>query len=189
MARASSTSATASRAQYCIDVNAHALARYAALCQDEGHRADRRARGADGRRPLDRTLLRGHDRARCTRCSTELFAAAVCVEGMLLKPNMVIPGKKYEGGQGVARGDRRRDDPVLPGDRARRGARHRVPLRRPGRRGGHREPRRDEQARPAPVADLVLVRPRVAGRRRWRRGEGRTRTPERARRRTSTGRG
>ena len=33
----------------CIHANAHALARYAALCQEAQHRADRRAGGADGR--------------------------------------------------------------------------------------------------------------------------------------------
>ena len=44
----------------CIMANAHALARYAALCQDGADRADRRARGADGRRSRHRPLLRGH---------------------------------------------------------------------------------------------------------------------------------
>ena len=40
----------------CISANAHALARYAALCQAGRHRADRRARGADGRRSRHRPL-------------------------------------------------------------------------------------------------------------------------------------
>ena len=44
----------------CINANAHALARYAALCQDGADRADRRAGSADGRRPRHRPLLRGH---------------------------------------------------------------------------------------------------------------------------------
>ena len=44
----------------CVNANAHALARYAALCQDARHRADRRARSADGRRPRHRPLRRGH---------------------------------------------------------------------------------------------------------------------------------
>ena len=46
----------------CVKANAHALARYAALCQEAAHRAHRRARGADGRRSFDphhRPLLRG----------------------------------------------------------------------------------------------------------------------------------
>ena len=45
---------------YCVDTNAHALARYAALCQEAGARPDRRARGAHGRRPHHRALRRGH---------------------------------------------------------------------------------------------------------------------------------
>ena len=79
--------------QYCIDVNAHALARYAALCQEAGivpivepevlmdgdahHRARRRDVTAD--------VLAGAVRTSCTR-STVRF------EGTLLKPNMVLPG-------------------------------------------------------------------------------------------------
>ena len=34
---------------YCVDANAHALARYAALCQEGGVRSHRRARGSHGR--------------------------------------------------------------------------------------------------------------------------------------------
>ena len=44
----------------CVNANAHALARYAALCQERRHRADRRAGSADGRRPRHRPLRRGH---------------------------------------------------------------------------------------------------------------------------------
>ena len=40
---------------------------------------------------------------------------------------------------------------------------HRLPLRRPVRRGRDRAPQRDERARAASVAALVLVRPRAAG--------------------------
>ena len=43
----------------CIRANTHALARYAALCQAAQHRADRRARSADGRRSRHRPLRRG----------------------------------------------------------------------------------------------------------------------------------
>ena len=45
---------------YCIWTNAHALARFAALVAGGRPRADRRARGADGRRPLDRDELPRH---------------------------------------------------------------------------------------------------------------------------------
>jgi fructose-bisphosphate aldolase class I len=79
--------------QYCIDVNAHALARYAALCQDEGLV------------PIvePEVLMDGdHTIARCAAVSTKtlktVFAALktqrVQLDGMLLKPNMIVPGKK-----------------------------------------------------------------------------------------------
>ncbi|MFY9587109.1 MAG: class I fructose-bisphosphate aldolase [Actinomycetota bacterium] len=78
---------------YCIDVNAHALARYASLCQDEGLV------------PIvePEVLMDGdHDIDRCFEVTTntltvvfeELAAQRVDFEGMLLKPNMVVPGKK-----------------------------------------------------------------------------------------------
>jgi fructose-bisphosphate aldolase class I len=79
--------------QYCIDVNAHALARYAALCQDEGLV------------PIvePEVLMDGdHTIARCSQVSTKtlktVFAALkaqrVELSGILLKPNMIVPGKK-----------------------------------------------------------------------------------------------
>lgn len=80
---------------YAIHANAHALARYAALCQE-----------------LDivpivepEVLMDGaHNIERCEVVTsrvleavfTELDAHRVLFEGMLLKPNMVIPGKKCE---------------------------------------------------------------------------------------------
>lgn len=80
---------------YAIKANAHALARYAALCQE-----------------LDivpivepEVLMDGeHTIERCETVTsrvlevvfTELDAHGVIFEGMLLKPNMVIPGKKCE---------------------------------------------------------------------------------------------
>jgi fructose-bisphosphate aldolase class I len=84
--------------QYCIDVNAHALARYAALCQDEGIV------------PIvePEVLMDGdHSIERCSTVTTAtlhtvfdtLIAQRVELDGMLLKPNMVIPGKKFAGGQ------------------------------------------------------------------------------------------
>jgi fructose-bisphosphate aldolase class I len=83
--------------QYCIDVNAHALARYAALCQDEGIV------------PIvePEVLMDGeHSIERCATVTTDtlhtvfeaLMAQRVQLDEMLLKPNMVIPGKKYSGG-------------------------------------------------------------------------------------------
>ena len=78
--------------RFCIDANAHALARYAALCQeagivpivepevlmDGGHTIDRCA-------DVTRTTL--------TSLFFHLHAHGVVLEGTLLKPNMVIAGK------------------------------------------------------------------------------------------------
>src|SRR5579885_1209310 len=77
----------------CISANAHALARYAALCQDEGIV------------PIvePEVLMDGdHDIDRCAEVTTwvlketfqQLFYNRVALEGMVLKPNMAVPGKK-----------------------------------------------------------------------------------------------
>jgi fructose-bisphosphate aldolase class I len=77
----------------CINANAHALARYAALCQDEGIV------------PIvepEVLMDGGHDIDRCYDITEwmlktvfeELYYARVALEGMVLKPNMAISGKK-----------------------------------------------------------------------------------------------
>jgi fructose-bisphosphate aldolase class I len=77
----------------CIRTNTHALARYAALCQDEGIV------------PIvePEVLMDGdHDIDRCYQVTEmmlklqfeELYFQRVALEGMVLKPNMVVPGKK-----------------------------------------------------------------------------------------------
>jgi len=77
----------------CINSNAHALARYAALCQDEDIV------------PIvePEVLMDGdHDIDRCEALTEwvlktvyeELYYAKVQLEGTVLKPNMVVPGKK-----------------------------------------------------------------------------------------------
>ena len=77
---------------YCLDVNAHALARYAALCQEEGLV------------PIvepEVLMDRDHTIERCYSVTIEtleqvfdaLHAQRVELEGMLLKPNMIVPGK------------------------------------------------------------------------------------------------
>jgi fructose-bisphosphate aldolase class I len=77
----------------CVHANAHALARYAALCQQ--------AQIVPIVEP--EVLMDGdHDIARCYGVTTwvlketfqELYYAGVALEGMVLKPNMVIAGKK-----------------------------------------------------------------------------------------------
>ena len=77
---------------YCIQVNAHALARYAALCQEQGivpivepevlMDADNDIETCY--RATRRTLHKVFD---------ELYHQRVDLEGMLLKPNMVLSGK------------------------------------------------------------------------------------------------
>jgi fructose-bisphosphate aldolase class I len=77
----------------CISANAHALARYAALCQDEGIV------------PIvepEVLMDSDHDIDRCYKITEwtlktvfeQLYYARVALEGMVLKPNMVVPGKK-----------------------------------------------------------------------------------------------
>jgi fructose-bisphosphate aldolase class I len=77
---------------YCIEVNAHALARYAALCQEQGlvpivepevlMDADNDIETCY--RATKRTLHKTFD---------ELYHQRVDLQGILLKPNMVISGK------------------------------------------------------------------------------------------------
>jgi fructose-bisphosphate aldolase class I len=75
----------------CIEANAHALARYAALCQEAGLV------------PVvePEVLMDGeHTLARCGEVTEEvlrtvfdqLYTQGVMLEGMILKPNMVLPG-------------------------------------------------------------------------------------------------
>ena len=77
----------------CVRANAHALARYAALCQDEGLV------------PIvepEVLMDGGHDIDRCVEVTRlvlketfqELFVNRVALEGIVLKPNMAVPGKK-----------------------------------------------------------------------------------------------
>ena len=77
----------------CLYANAHALARYAALCQDEDIV------------PIvePEVLMDGdHTIERCAMVTEwmlntvfeQLFYQRVALEGMILKPNMVVPGKK-----------------------------------------------------------------------------------------------
>jgi len=108
--------------QYCIDVNAHALARYAALCQDEG--------SVPSVEP--EVLMDGdHSIERCYDVTTQTLRTVFnalddqrCeLEGLLLKPNMVIPGKKFAGGKAA---------PEEVADATIRCFRHTVPAAVPG---------------------------------------------------------
>ena len=86
---------------YCIQANAHALARYAALCQEAGLV------------PIvePEVLMDGdHTIERCEEVTTEvlslvyaeLVAHRVALEGTLLKPNMVVSGKGCPAQAGAA---------------------------------------------------------------------------------------
>ncbi|MBN9566695.1 MAG: fructose-bisphosphate aldolase class I [Alphaproteobacteria bacterium] len=85
----------------CINANAHALARYAALCQEQGIV------------PIvepEVLMDGGHDIDTCARVTEfvlkevyqQLYYAKVQLEGTILKPNMVIAGKKCAKQAGVA---------------------------------------------------------------------------------------
>jgi fructose-bisphosphate aldolase, class I len=86
--------------RYCLHINAHALARYAKICQE------------GGLTPIvePEVLMDGdHDIDRCDRVTTqtlnavfdELFAQDVALEGIILKPNMVIAGSECKKQAGV----------------------------------------------------------------------------------------
>lgn len=85
---------------YCIAVNAHALARYAALCQEANIVPIVEPEVLmDGDHDIDRC----YDVTEFTLKSLfdELYAQDVALEGTVLKPNMVISGKKCEKRAGV----------------------------------------------------------------------------------------
>jgi fructose-bisphosphate aldolase, class I len=78
---------------YCVSTNVHALARYAALCQGAGIVPIVEPEVLmDGDHNIDRC----YDVTEFTLKSLfdELYAQDVELEGTILKPNMVIPGKK-----------------------------------------------------------------------------------------------
>jgi len=78
---------------YAIDANAEALARYATLCQEAGIVPIVEPEVLmDGAHALDR--CEEVTNVVLDRVFEHLFAARVFLEGMVLKPNMVVAGKK-----------------------------------------------------------------------------------------------
>ncbi len=84
----------------CIDANAHALARYAALCQEAGLV------------PVvepEVLMVGDHSLQRCFEVTEEVLRVVFCqlhaqrveLEGMILKPNMVVPGLTCPAQEGV----------------------------------------------------------------------------------------
>ena len=144
-----------------MTANAHALARYAALCQEQ-----------DVVPIVEPELLMdgAHDVDRCATVTEfvlktvfrELYEQRVVLEGMVLKPNMVIAGKTSPAAG--LRGRGRREDPHgAEALRAIRRARHRVPLRRPVGRGRDRPSRCHEPDRRGALAADLLLWPRPSG--------------------------
>ena len=75
----------------CIEANAHALARYAALCQEAGLVPVVEPEVImDGEHALEECSEVTGEVLRTV--FSELFAQRVVLEGMVLKPNMVLPG-------------------------------------------------------------------------------------------------
>ena len=146
---------------FAILANMHAMARYAALCQE-----------ADVVPIVEPEILMDgdHDLAACEAATgstlavlfEQLAAHRVDLAGTLLKVNMIVPGK----GNAVQDDDRAIAEATIRvphGVRAARGPRGRVPVRRHDRRAGHQPPQRDEPARRGPVGAVVQLRARAAG--------------------------
>jgi fructose-bisphosphate aldolase class I len=77
--------------RYCIEVNAHALARYAALCQEAGIVPIVEPEVLmDGTHTIERSFE--VTTAVLEALYEELFGQRVALEGTLLKPNMVLSG-------------------------------------------------------------------------------------------------
>jgi len=76
----------------CIEANAHALARYAALCQEAGLVPVVEPEVLmDGEHTLERCSEVTEEVLRKVFC--QLYTQRVALDGMILKPNMVLPGK------------------------------------------------------------------------------------------------
>ncbi len=147
--------------RFAIDANAHALARYAALCQEAGIV------------PIvePEVLMDGaHTLERCDEVTSAtlqsvfdaLFAHRVHLEGIVLKPNMVIAGKKCPK-QATARAGGGGDRALPEASCAVSGTGHSLPFRRPERGRGDRAPQPDECPRAAAVGADVQLRQGTAG--------------------------
>jgi len=78
--------------QYCIDTNAHALARYAALCQEAGIVPIVEPEVLmDGYHTIDECYAVSETTLKTV--FDELYKQRVVLEQMLLKPNMIVSGK------------------------------------------------------------------------------------------------
>ncbi|MDF2368129.1 class I fructose-bisphosphate aldolase [Sneathiella sp.] len=90
----------AAPSQYCIDTNAHALARYAALCQEAGIVPIVEPEVMmDGDHNIDECYAVTETTLKTV--FDELYKQRVVLEQMLLKPNMVISGKDCPAQAGI----------------------------------------------------------------------------------------
>ena len=121
-----------------VKQNAQALARYAALCQEAGIVPIVEPEVLMDGQPGNHSIDRCYDVTEWVLKTVfaELYDARVRLEGMVLKPNMVIDGKgaRKASREEVAEKTLR----VLKRNRAGSGAGHRFPVGRPVRRGGDR---------------------------------------------------
>lgn len=107
--------------RYAIDANAEGLARYAALCQEAGIVPIVEPEVLmDGDHPIER--CEEVTSAVLQSVFDHLFAARISLEGMVLKPNMVIAGKKSakkasaeEVAEATVRTLKRHVPPAVPG--------------------------------------------------------------------------
>ena len=77
----------------CIEANAHALARYAAICQEGGLVPIVEPEVLmDGDHPIERCYHTTEETLRTV--FNQLYGQRVVLEEMILKPNMVLPGKE-----------------------------------------------------------------------------------------------
>ncbi len=141
--------------EYAIWTNAHALGRYAALSQEAGLVPIVEPEVLmDGDHTIEESFRVTERTLRAV--FTELFDQRVEREGSLLKTNMVVSGYDSSDQADVDSG-RRANDQLPRQHGAVRSAGRRLPVGRHVRRGRNCTSQRDEPARAAPVAALVLV--------------------------------
>ncbi len=138
-----------------VTANTHALARYAAICQQ------------GGLVPIvepDILMDGDHDIDKCAEVTEwvlkeqfhQLHLARVALEGIILKPNMVLSGKNLRNA-GLARGSGRKNREGPEALRTLSGSRHRLPVRRPVERRCHPSSAADECHRQSPLAAHLFL--------------------------------
>ena len=150
----------------CIKANAHALARYAALCQEAGIVPIVEPEVLMDGAHSGHTIERCYEVTEWTQRTVfrELYDARVELEGIVLKPNMVIAGQKCPK-QASPEQVAELTVKCLKATTAVIGAGHRLPLRRPVGRAGDREPVAHQSDRRSALEGHLLLRAGAAGRR------------------------